>query len=229
MEAIILAGGMGTRLQTVVKDVPKPMAKINGFPFLKYLLDSLNQQGITTVILSVGYKQEIIKDYFKDHYLDMTILYSSEDSPLGTGGAIIQALKLTTECDVYVLNGDTFFEVDLKAMQRLHTETKADISLATKVMQDFNRYGTVKIEVRRVIAFEEKQYQTEGSINGGVYLIKKEVFKPFQLETKFSFESDFLEIKLRQLNVISFMSEGYFIDIGIPEDYHHASTVFHGK
>ncbi len=228
MEAIILAGGLGTRLQTVVKDVPKPMAEINGFPFLKYLLDSLSKQGITSVILSVGYKQEIIKAYFKDHYLDMTLLYSSEYSPLGTGGAIIQALKLTTDNDVYVLNGDTFFDVDLKAMQRLHTETKADISLATKVMQGFNRYGTIKIESGRVIAFEEKKYQIESFINGGIYLINKEVFNPFQLKTKFSFESDFLEKKLLQLNVTAFRSEGYFIDIGIPEDYHHASTVFHG-
>lgn len=229
MEAIILAGGFGTRLQTVVKDVPKPMAEINGFPFLKYLLDSLSQQAVTTVILSVGYKQEIIKDYFQDRYLDMQVLYASEDSPLGTGGAIIQALKLTTENDIYVLNGDTFFEVDLKAMQRLHIETKADISLATKVMQDFDRYGTVKTEAGRVIAFEEKQYQVEGFINGGIYIIKKAIFDSFQLETKFSFESDFLENKLEQLIVTAFKSEGYFIDIGIPEDYYHASTVFHGK
>ena len=229
MEAIVLAGGFGTRLQTVVKDVPKPMAEINGFPFLKYLLDSLNQQGVTRVILSVGYKQEIIKDYFQDRYLDMTIFYASEDSPLGTGGAIIEALKLTTNNEVYVLNGDTFFDVDLKAMQRFHKETNADISLATKVMQDFDRYGTVKIEARRVVGFEEKQYQTKGFINGGIYLIKKAVFDPFELNTKFSFESDFLEKKLQQLMVTAFKSDGYFIDIGIPDDYYHASTVFHGE
>ncbi len=229
MEAIVLAGGFGTRLQTVVKDVPKPMAEINGFPFLKYLLDSLNQQGVTKVILSVGYKQKIIKAYFQDHYLSMKIIYASEDSPLGTGGAIIQALKLTTDNDVYVLNGDTFFDVDLKAMQSLHIETKADITLSTKVMRDFNRYGTVKIKAGRIIAFEEKQYQVEGSINGGIYLIKKEVFNPFQLETKFSFECDFLEKKLAQLKIMAFKSDGYFIDIGIPEDYYRASTVFHGE
>jgi D-glycero-alpha-D-manno-heptose 1-phosphate guanylyltransferase len=229
MEAIVLAGGFGTRLQTVVKDVPKPMAEINGFPFLKYLLDSLNRQGVTTVILSVGYKQEIIKDYFQDHYLDMQVLYASEYSPLGTGGAIIQALKLTTDNDVYVLNGDTFFDVDLMLMKKLYIETKADITLATKRMQDFDRYGTVKIKMGRVIAFEEKQYRAEGFINGGVYLIKKELFNLFQLETKFSFESDFLEKKLQQLTVTAFKSDGYFIDIGIPDDYYHASTVFHGE
>jgi D-glycero-alpha-D-manno-heptose 1-phosphate guanylyltransferase len=133
------------------------------------------------------------------------------------------------DSDVYVLNGDTFFDVDLKAMQRLHLETKAEISLATKVMQDFDRYGTVKIEAGRIVAFEEKQYQAEGAINGGVYLIKKAVFDSFQLKTKFSFESDFLEKKLEQLTVTAFKSDGYFIDIGIPEDYYHASTVFHEK
>ncbi|MDQ7091474.1 MAG: nucleotidyltransferase family protein [Methylococcales bacterium] len=229
MEAIILAGGFGTRLQTVVKDVPKPMAEINGYPFLKYLLDALITQGVTSVILSVGYKKECIKTYFNDRYQTLKIRYASEETPLGTGGAIIQALSMTTHESVYVLNGDTFFEVDLNAMQTLHLNTQADITVATKVMHDFDRYGTLTIKKGRVTAFEEKKYQTDGYINGGIYLIHKNLFNRFKIASKFSFEADFLEQNLAQLSVHAFESEGYFIDIGIPDDYYHASTVFHGK
>lgn len=229
MEAIILAGGRGTRLQTVVKNLPKPMAEINGFPFLKYLLDMLAQQGITTIILSVGYQQAIIKDYFQNNYLNMSVIYSSEDAPLGTGGAILQALNLTQNDDVYVLNGDTFFEVDLKKMRTVHIKTAADITLATKLMHKFNRYGVLKIEEGLVTGFEEKKYHSEGHINGGLYLIKKDLFNRFQLKNQFSFESDFLEKTVQQLSIKAFSCDGYFIDIGIPKDYELASTVFHGE
>jgi len=229
MEAIVLAGGFGTRLQSVVKDVPKPMAKINGMPFLKYLLDSLAKQGITKVILSVGYKQEIIKAYFQQHYLNMSIVYSSEQTPLGTGGAIVQALTMTQNDAVYVLNGDTFFDVDLHAMSIFHSNTVADITLATKVMKNFDRYGTVKINKGTIIAFEEKKYHSAGIINGGLYLIKKGLFDDFSLNPRFSFEGDFLEKNLQKLSVKAFDSNGYFIDIGIPDDYYHASTVFQSE
>ncbi|MCK4493228.1 MAG: nucleotidyltransferase family protein [Methylococcales bacterium] len=226
MQAIILAGGFGTRLQSVVKDVPKPMAAINGYPFLKYLLDSLAKQGFTKIILSVGYKQAIIKHYFKDRYLEMEIVYASEDSPLGTGGAIVQALKLTDSHCVYVLNGDSFFEVDLQRMKESHLTSKADITLATKVMTDFDRYGTVVLNRHRVIHFEEKKYHAEGLINAGIYCINPTLFDGFQTELKFSFETDFLEKYLQKLWVNSFESTGYFIDIGIPDDYQHAHHIF---
>ena len=229
MIAIILAGGFGTRLQTVVKDVPKPMAEINGFPFLKYLLESLSKQGVTTVILSVGYKQKIIKDYFQNQYLNMEIIYSSEDTPLGTGGAILQALTFTKDEIVFILNGDTFFDVDLRAMSNLHKETNADITLATKKMEKFNRYGTLDINEGRVIGFQEKKYQEKGLINGGIYLINSKLFQAFELPSKFSFESDFLEHSLQTLFVNAFISDGYFIDIGIPEDYYHARTIFNNE
>ena len=226
MQAIILAGGFGTRLQTVVKDVPKPMADINGYPFLRYLLDALLKQGISKVILSVGYKKEVIKAYFDDHYLSMAIEYSSESRPLFTGGAIKQALALTDSEHVFVFNGDTFFDVNLQAMMRHHLQANADITLATKTMKDFDRYGTVVLNHERVIQFEDKKYQPEGLINGGVYLLQPNVFQPFRLPKKFSFENDFLETNLEKLQVNAFQSEGYFIDIGIPEDYLQAHTVF---
>ncbi|MCK5897987.1 MAG: nucleotidyltransferase family protein [Methylococcales bacterium] len=226
MQAIILAGGFGTRLQSVVKEVPKPMADINGYPFLKYLLDSLAKQGFKKIILSVGYKQAIIKDYFKDRYLEMEIIYSSEDTPLGTGGAIVKALKLTDSECVYILNGDSFFEIDLQEMQKAHLSSKADITLATKVMQNFDRYGTITLEKMRVIAFEEKKYHRDGLINAGIYCINPILFNDFQTQPKFSFETDFLENNLSRLQVNSFESTGYFIDIGIPEDYQHAHRIF---
>lgn len=229
MQAIVLAGGFGTRLQTVVKDVPKPMAEINGFPFLKYLLDTLVTQGFEKVVLSVGYKQEIIKNYFQARYQNMEIVYSSEDTPLGTGGAIVQSLEYIDSEQVFVLNGDTFFEVDFDAMMAIHCTMNADITLAAKEMHDFDRYGTVVVENSQIIGFQEKQYQAQGLINGGIYLLNRTLFQDFTLSGKFSFESDFLEKYLAEVKVAAFISEGYFIDIGIPEDYYQASTVFNGR
>ena len=219
MEAIILAGGFGTRLSMVVSDVPKPMAPINGRPFLEYLLDDLNEKGINRVILAVGYKKEIIKSHFKEKYKNIDIIYSDEDIPLGTGGAIKKALTLAKDEDIFIINGDTFFDVDLKEMYQFHKKNSSKLTLAIKGMEKFDRYGSLILEEDRIIKFEEKKYNDKGYINGGIYLINKELLNEKEKES-FSFEKEILENENLKIEKYGYKSEGYFIDIGIPEDYY---------
>lgn len=227
MEAIVLAGGFGTRLQSVVRDVPKPMADIVGKPFLVYILEYLLKNNITKVVLSVGYKKELIKKYFGVKYKELNIVYSSEEVPLGTGGAIKQALTFTHGRNIIVLNGDTLFEVNLNNLMQNHIEKNADITLALKKMYDFDRYGKVLLQKNRIMGFTEKEFTSSGFINGGVYIIQRELFKRYK--RKFSFEHDFLEANFLQLNIFGFIESNYFIDIGIPEDYQKAIYDFSDK
>lgn len=217
MEAIVLAGGFGTRLREVVSDVPKPMAPVNGKPFLEYLLKDLSKKGIKHAILAVGYKKEIIKEYFKNRYENIEITYSEELTPLGTGGAIKKAIKLTKEEDIFIINGDTFFDVDLKRMKEFHTENKSTLTVTVKEMENFDRYGSLAIKENKIIEFEEKKTKDKGKINGGIYLIKKDLLNRVEKES-FSFEKEVLEDK--RIEKHSYESKGYFIDIGIPEDYY---------
>lgn len=216
MEAIVLAGGFGTRLREVVSDVPKPMVPVNGKPFLEYLLKDLSKKGIKHAILAVGYKKEIIKEYFKNRYENIEITYSEELTPLGTGGAIKKALKSAKEADIFIVNGDTFFNVDLKKMKEFHTKNKSTLTVAVKEMENFDRYGSLVVKENRIIEFEEKKKKDRGKINGGIYLIKKDLLNRIEKE-KFSFEKEVLEDK--KIEKYSYESKGYFIDIGIPEDY----------
>ena len=230
--AIILAGGLGTRLRSVISDLPKPMAPVAGQPFLHYIFLYLQKQGITDVVLSVGYKSEVIKEFFGDKYAGINIRYAVENEPLGTGGGIRQAMSLI-DSDAYVLNGDTFFDVDLKDLYEFYTMRSSDIALALKRMHHFDRYGTVEIGNKdRVLQFQEKRYKAEGLINGGVYVINKNLFKKVEeiedtiLSQRFSFEKDILEKHLLPLHYQGKEFGGYFIDIGIPEDYERAQTDF---
>jgi D-glycero-alpha-D-manno-heptose 1-phosphate guanylyltransferase len=223
MEAIILAGGAGTRLKSIVKDVPKPMADINGRPFLSYLLNYLSSQGITKVLLSVGYRHEIIKDYFGARYKDIDIIYVVEDKPLGTGGALRKALSCIEGRDVIVLNGDTFFNINLKKMADFHCSENSMLTIAVKPMHDFNRYGTVIIKDNRAIGFEEKSFKHSGYINGGIYVVKKAISEFFDYDKDaFSFEIDFLHWKINDIQPRVFICDDYFIDIGVPDDYKKA-------
>lgn len=214
-EAIILCGGLGTRLRSVISDVPKPMAPIKNKPFLAFVLEYLKKQNISRVVLAVSYKYEIIQEYFGNSYLGMQILYSIEKEPLGTGGAILEALNLINSDSCYVLNGDTFFDVNL---DRLKLDN-SDICVALKHMKNFDRYGSVDIDNNSYIsAFNEKKFTSNGLINGGVYLIKKNIFNSFNLPNKFSFEKFFQENFLI-FNAKATVFDDYFIDIGIPQDY----------
>ncbi len=218
-----MAGGYGTRLQSVIKDIPKPMADINGRPFLSYLMDYLLCQNIRKILLSVGYKHEIIKNYFGLRYKNLDIEYVIEDKPLGTGGAIKEALKWVEGDDVVVLNGDTFFYLELKKLIEFHLAQDAILTIAVKLMHNFDRYGTVVLKEGKIINFEEKTFKAAGYINGGVYVIKKKIFESFDMKKdKFSFEMDFLHKNIEAIKPAAFSSDSYFIDIGIPEDYKKA-------
>lgn len=218
MEAIILAGGLGTRLREVVKEIPKPMAPVNKKPFLEYIIKYLKAQGIKKVVLAVGYKWEVIRNYFGTEYGGMTLEYSVEEEQLGTGGAIKQALEKCTVDNVFIINGDTYFNVDLKRMLQHHEEVKANLTIATKKMYEFERYGKIECKKGRIIKFEEKKFNIEGNINGGIYICERTLLELVQ-EIKFSFEKDIMESFVNQCYFSAFESEAYFMDIGIPEDY----------
>jgi D-glycero-alpha-D-manno-heptose 1-phosphate guanylyltransferase len=218
-EVIILAGGLGTRLQGVVSNIPKPMAPIAGKPFLDYIFYYLRQFPIKKVILAVGYKYEVIEVAFGNHYLGMDIEYAIEKEPLGTGGAIINAFRQTCCDDLFLINGDTFFNVDLEALSNQHQTTNAQLTLSLKELQDFDRYGTVTLNGSRVTSFNEKQPMKNGLINGGVYALNRSLFENPELPAKFSFEKDVMEKQVSLINMQAYISDGYFIDIGIPEDY----------
>ncbi|EAL5903373.1 D-glycero-D-manno-heptose 1-phosphate guanosyltransferase [Campylobacter lari] len=214
MQAIVLAGGLGTRLKSVVQDLPKPMAPINGKPFLAFVLEYLKKQRITEVVLSVSYKYELIQEFFKDEFKGIKIHYNIEKELLGTGGAIKDALKLIQN-QAYVLNGDTIFDIDLKKL----VLNDSKICIALKQMQNFDRYGTVNVDDHGIVtSFEEKIFKKQGLINGGVYLLKKDIFKDFDLKKKFSFE-EFLQVNYKILKIQTQFFDDYFVDIGIPEDY----------
>lgn len=218
MEAIILAGGLGTRLRSVISEVPKPMAPVNDVPFLQYILDYLKVNNINKVVLAVGYKWGVIQSYFGNQYKGIELVYSVEQEPLGTGGAIKQALQKCDEDNVYIINGDTYFDVDLEEMMKEHLTQNSDLTIATKYMKKFDRYGRVIISDNRIIDFEEKKFNAEGDINGGIYICKKTILDSIQSD-KFSFEKDIMEKYIDIYKFYCFRSASYFMDIGIPEDY----------
>lgn len=225
MQAIILAGGFGTRLRSVVSDVPKPIAPVCGRPFLNYILDTLNSYHFTKVVLAVGYQKEAIMSQYQNRYKDIEIVYSVEEEPLGTGGCLKQALQHIDDDFVFVLNGDTMFHIDYIQMAKLKR-----ISIACKEMFDFDRYGEVIFdENHQIQSFEEKKFVRKGYINGGIYYLPKNVFDNYALEKKFSLEKDFFEVYIKELSIQAFLSDSYFLDIGIPEDYDRAQIDFQGK
>jgi len=227
MQAIILAGGFGTRLQSIVKNGPKPMATIDKKPFLAYILQYLQQQGFKSCIISVGYLQEKIISYFGDIYLGMKISYAIEDEPLGTGGAILNALKHCNKLQpVFVLNGDSFLKINYRNLLNFHIEQKSQITIALKAMENCSRYGLVEInQEKNIVKFDEKKpQQKSGLINGGIYVFDPKIFAEFSLMKKFSFEKDFLEQKIDKIDLKGFVNHEYFIDIGIPEDYQKAQN-----
>jgi D-glycero-alpha-D-manno-heptose 1-phosphate guanylyltransferase len=220
MEAIVLAGGLGTRLKPIISDIPKPMAPIEGKPFLHYLFGFLKKNGIQKVILSTGYKHQIIENYFGKNYLGISIEYSVEDFPLETGGAVKKAMELIHSKEVFVLNGDTYFGISLKELYETHISLHSQLTVALKRMKNPKRYGVIETEGNRIVEFHEKNsVQSEGCINGGIYVIKPELFDNIATPEKFSLEKDFLEKYVRHVRMNSCFSDSYFIDIGIPEDY----------
>ena len=222
-EAIILAGGLGTRLKETVPNLPKCMAPVAGRPFLFYVINHLRSQGILRFIFSLGYKHEIILEYLAGQYATLDYDYVVEEEPLGTGGAIQFAASRAMTSDLLVVNADTLFNIDLESFSSFHATHGAACSLALKPMRDFDRYGTVLLNPDSSIdSFLEKKQQVQGLINGGVYILNLPAFKQESWPLKFSFEKDFLEAGTAKL--YGQVQDVYFIDIGIPADYNRAQV-----
>ena len=226
-DAVILAGGFGTRLSHVVSDVPKPMAPVYGRPFLCYLLDRLADAGIQRVVLATGYMHEVIETYFGTGYQGLEIIYSNEDQPLFTGGAIRQAAEKIQSEDFVVLNGDTLFDIDFQQLYDFHTSHDAHLSIALRRVEDTGRYGAVTCENDRIVAFHEKtDSQGAGDINGGIYAINRAWLLNQDLPTKFSFEKELMQPLAGDPHFYGLSFNDYFIDIGVPEDYFRAQQEF---
>lgn len=225
-EAIILAGGFGTRLAHVVSDVCKPMAPVAGQPFMRFILDQLADQRFDRVIIADGYKRESIEGFFGSQYRGMDIIYSPEDTPLGTGGAVKRALSFCKTEWVFVVNGDTYFDIDYQSMMESngYADGSGDVVIAVKPMKDFDRYGTVDVASSgMILGFNEKKPCNEGLINAGVYLMRRDALD--SMPEIFSLESDYFESIVDQGVLFAVVNKGVFIDIGIPEDYECAQTL----
>lgn len=220
-EAIILAGGFGTRLQTIVKDVPKPMALIGDRPFLSILIDIYRAKGIKKFVLSLHHKPDIIIDYFKDSYRDVEISFVVEEKPLGTGGAIrLAATKLQTE-HALVLNGDSFLDFSLQQANELLEKYNSTIIFGRHVI-DSGRYGRIEHIDGLITKFEEKKDSNIGVpavINAGIYVMHKNLLDKFKLNEPFSIERDYFDSINKEQGFRLVIADGYFIDIGLPEDY----------
>lgn len=212
----MLAGGFGTRLRECVSDIPKPLAPVDGIPFIHYLLDYLYANGVHRAVISTGYLAEAIENDIGGSYRGMTVEYSREFSPLGTGGGIKKALGKCTEENVVVINGDSFFDVDLFAMKKVHESSGCPVTLAAKHIENACRSGLLDFKNGRLCGFIENGIAPSGYINGGVYFIKR-TFLSCITDEKFSFENAVLANPEFEIGV--FESDGYFIDIGIPEAY----------
>lgn len=219
MECICLAGGLGTRLQPVLPVTPKCLAPINERAFLDILLQQLKRQGISRVILSLGYLHEAVISYIDGRECNATIDVCIESEPLGTAGGLRLALAMAIEDHVVVVNGDTYFDVPLRPLLDFHQAMSADVTLALKRLQHFDRYGRVEVTEGRVTGFYEKVYCPDGLVNGGVYVVRKDI----QLPAQGSFEKDYLAQPGHR--VYGKEEVGQFIDIGIPEDYQRAQTL----
>jgi D-glycero-alpha-D-manno-heptose 1-phosphate guanylyltransferase len=227
MEAIILAGGLGTRLKQVVNDRPKALSMVAGRPFLSYIIDFLIEQGIDHFIFSLGYLSEQVISFLETQYPRVDYSICIEQMPLGTGGGIRKALGYAKKENVLIVNADTFFGVNVRSMYDYHLTSGADCTIALKKMYEFDRYGTVELnDQNRVVSFKEKSYRKEGLINGGYLFLKARSLQGDKFPEVFSFEQDFLEHSLSSLWVNGFISDGYFIDIGIPADYERAQVEF---
>lgn len=224
MEALILAGGLGTRLRAVVSDRPKALAPIQGKPFLSYLIDYLFSHDIQCIYVSLGYQSEQIQTFCQQHYPKKSIVTFGEPKPLGTGGAIQFCLnQMAGGAPIWVLNGDTYCAVDFQAARAFHEKHAADITMVTVQQPDCTRFGKVLSVEGRVQGFLAQGAQGPGEMNAGIYYVPKDLFHRFQMPDVFSWERDFLKEKCAELKCMAYKSTGYFIDIGVEDDYQRAN------
>jgi D-glycero-alpha-D-manno-heptose 1-phosphate guanylyltransferase len=218
MEAIVLAGGFGTRLREVVPDFPKPMAPVAGRPFLEILLSALAQKGFTRVVLSLGFMSEKIIAHFGDNYEGMELVHEVESQPLGTGGAIRAALARCLADHAFVFNGDTYLDIEVDEIERLWQTNRHPVIVVREV-PDTMRFGRVEIRDGRINAFLEKGKSGAGLINAGCYVLPTQALDAFSLGLPFSLETEYFIKRLHHIRFDGFVTHGRFIDIGVPNDY----------
>jgi D-glycero-alpha-D-manno-heptose 1-phosphate guanylyltransferase len=227
MEAIVLAGGFGTRLRALVPDVPKPMAPIGGRPFLEILLATLSRKGFTRVVLSLGFMSEKIIEHFGDNYAGIDLVYEVESQPLGTGGAIRAALSRCLADHIFVFNGDTYVDIEAEELDSLW-QTKHEPVIVVREVQDTARFGRVEMRDGQIHRFLEKGSFGPGLINAGCYVLPKHILDDFSLGQAFSLETEFFANYLQRIRFNGFITRGRFIDIGVPDDYALAQTELAG-
>lgn len=223
-KVLILAGGLGTRLRQTLGTLPKSLAPIGNRPFLEYLLEFISHQGFRDVIISLGYGSDAIRGYFGNRSPHgLKIAYCLEKELLGTAGAVKLSESLIESDDFFVINGDTYFEVDLKQMLSFHKRRNAFATMALAYKEDSGRYGNVIIgRDNEIVSFSEKAGEGKaGYINGGTYLFRKELFNYIPAHKVCSLEREIIP-SLVGKGLYGFVVEGHFIDIGIPEDYERA-------
>lgn len=222
MQAILLAGGLGTRLRAVVSDRPKPMALIGDKPFMEYVVHELLRHGITNIIFAVGYKGSMVEEYFKDGSgFGVSVSYAYEEELLGTAGAIKNAGQYVTDDQFFVLNADTFYQMDYGRLVKVMEEGSLDMALVLREVPDISRYGAAVLENGRLTGFNEKSEEKRpGTINGGVYLMKRELLSRIPAG-KVSLEQEMIPEWMKAGAALGgIVNDGYFIDIGVPEDYY---------
>ncbi|MEF9954050.1 MAG: nucleotidyltransferase family protein [Clostridium sp.] len=221
MQAILLAGGLGTRLRTVVNDRPKPMALIGDKPFMEYVVQELRHHGITDIVFAVGYKGSMVEEYFKDgSEFGIKAAYAYEEEPLGTAGAIKNAGRFITDDSFFVLNADTFYQMDYDRLTAVKEAEDLDIALVLREVEDVSRYGEALLLESRLVGFNEKSTEARpGTINGGIYLMKKALLSDIWAG-KVSLENEMIPKWMKEGKRLGgLVSDGYFIDIGVPNDY----------
>jgi len=225
MEAIVLAGGFGTRLRALVSDTPKPMAPVAGKPFLEILLQALAQKGFKRVVLSLGFLAHKVTAHFEARFAGMDLHYVIEDQPLGTGGAVRLALESCLHDHIFVFNGDTFLDLEVNAIEAAWQANRHPIIVCRQV-PDTARYGSLLTDAGRVIGFLEKGAGGPGLINAGCYVFARDQLDSFKFNQNFSLETDYLADAVTKTPFNIFVTEGLFIDIGVPEDYLRSQTLF---
>lgn len=224
IEAVVLAGGLGRRLRSVIADRPKPMALVGGRPFLEILLRSLADKGVSRVILSLGYKASMISDHFGSSFAGLEIAHCVEDEPLGTGGAIRLALQCCRNERCYVLNGDTYVDLDIAEIEKYWNAHRNPI-LVGRYVEDTSRFGRLTTEGAQVTGFAEKGPSGPGLISAGCYLFRRDQLDDYASGTAFSIETDYLQSAVQRERFDLFVVEGDFIDIGVPEELQRAQSL----
>jgi D-glycero-alpha-D-manno-heptose 1-phosphate guanylyltransferase len=227
MEAVILAGGLGTRLRAAVPDLPKPMAMIAGRPFLEILLMSLARKGFRHIVLSLGHMAEKVVSYFGDSFAGMSLAYEIETIPLGTGGALRRALAHASSDHMFVFNGDTFLDLEVSRLETFWQARRLPV-IVGKNVSDTRRYGRLETADQRVVGFTAKNMTGPGLINAGCYVLPKDALDMLETGRPFSLEADFLPSAVKSQHFALFTTDGFFIDIGVPEDYFRAQIQLAG-